>query len=217
MRAAFDGKLVERSKSAIRIQPMPKSRLPRGNEPREQLEQGFAQFVERLTPKPEYVQLFSEIIVDVWKERQSQAVAVHKVLMDRVRELKNRKQLLVEAFVYQKALDKQTYQEQSDKLGEEITLAEIAEQDTRLDELDFEAPVEFAQHVLLNAARIWSESGPEQKERLQKLVFPAGVLFAEGVYRTTATSMVFFELEEIYDQNEGLVGPVGFEPTKGCS
>jgi hypothetical protein len=115
--------------------------------------------------------------------------------------------------VFKRVLDKQTYQEQSDKLSEEITLAEIAEQDARLDELDIEAAVEFAQYVLLNAARIWSESGPEQKERLQKLIFPAGVLFGEGAYRTTATNMVFFELEEIYDQNEGLVAQtVTMEP-----
>jgi hypothetical protein len=43
-----------------------------------------------------------------------------------------------------------------------------------------EGAVEFAQYVLLNAARIWSESSPEQKQRLQKLIFPSGVLFAEG-------------------------------------
>jgi hypothetical protein len=78
--------------------------------------------------------------------------------------------------------------------------------------LDIEAAVEFAQYVLPNAARIWSESSSEQKQRLQKLIFPAGVLFAEGAYRTAATSMIFFELEEISDQEERLVALPGIEP-----
>jgi hypothetical protein len=57
----------------------------------------------------------------------------------------------------------------------------------------------------LNASRLWGESGPEQKQRLQKLIFPKGVLFEDGVYRTGATSMIFFELGEISDKKEGLV------------
>jgi hypothetical protein len=77
--------------------------------------------------------------------------------------------------------------------------------EARLNQLDIEADVEFAQYALLNAARIWSEFSPEQKQRLQKLIFPSGVLFAEGAYRSIATSMIFFELEEISDEKERLV------------
>jgi tetratricopeptide (TPR) repeat protein len=66
------------------------------------------------------------------------------------------------------ALEQATYQEELNRLNEEITLAEIEANDARLDQLDVEAAVEFAQYVLLNAARIWSESSPEQKQRLQK-------------------------------------------------
>ena len=47
-----------------------------------------------------------------------------------------------------------------------------------------------------NAARLWMESSPDQKQRL-KLIFQQGVSFAAGTYRTTATNMIFFELEEI--------------------
>jgi hypothetical protein len=40
-------------------------------------------------------------------------------------QVRTRKDLWVEAFVYKRALDQQTYQEQLDKLNEEITLAEL--------------------------------------------------------------------------------------------
>ena len=64
-------------------------------------------------------------------------------------------------------------------------------EDARVDQPDVEAAVEFAQYGLFNAARIWSESSPEQMRCLQKLIFPAGVLLAEGADRTSTTSMIF--------------------------
>ncbi len=182
------------------------------NTRREEVEWRFIEFLEQLKPKPEYLHLFGEIIVDVWKEKQAQVVAVHDALLRRLADLKKDKQLLMQAFVYKRTLDPHTYQDESDRLNEQITLAEMEAEDARLDQLDVEAAVEFAQYVLLNAARIWSESSPEQKQRLQKLIFPAGVLFAEGAYRTSTTSMIFFELEEIHDQKERLVALPGIEP-----
>jgi site-specific DNA recombinase len=182
------------------------------NVKREELERHFIEFLEQLKPKPEYVRLFSEIIVDVWKRKQGEAVAVHETLTCRVEELRNRKNLLVEAFVYKRQIDKSTYQEQLDKLNEEITIAELEEQDARLDGLDIEGAIEFAQHVLLNAARLWQESSPDQKQRLQQLLFPEGVAFSDDTYRTGATSCIFFELEEVLANKEGVVALTGIEP-----
>jgi hypothetical protein len=66
--------------------------------------------------------------------------------------------------------------------------------------------------LLLNAPRLWVESSLEQKQRLQEVFFPHGVQFENGAYRTTETSMIFFELEEIPAQKEGLVALPGIEP-----
>jgi len=70
-------------------------------------------------------------------------------------DLKQRKQHLLKAFVYKRTLDQTVYREACGKLNEEITLAELEAEDARFDQLDIEATVEFAQYVLLNAARIW--------------------------------------------------------------
>jgi len=64
----------------------------------------------------------------------------------------------VKAFVYDRTLDQQAYQEQLNKLTEEITFAELEKRDVRLDELDIESTVAFAQYVVLNASRLWAES-----------------------------------------------------------
>jgi hypothetical protein len=176
------------------------------------LEREFEDFLKGLQPKPEYLRLFSEIILDVWNQKQSRTAETRSAIARRLADLRQRKELLVEAFVYKKQLDQETYQEQLDKLTEEITFAQIEEKDAELQEIDVEAALAFAKYVLGNAARLWAESNPDQKQRLHQLLFPAGVQYSDGVYRTTATSSIFFELGTIADEKEGLVALPGIEP-----
>ena len=76
---------------------------------REDVERLFGEFLEELKPKPEYLQLFGEIIVDVWKQKQSQATSFHESLVRRLAQLQKNKDLLVKAFVYDRTVDQQTY------------------------------------------------------------------------------------------------------------
>ena len=56
--------------------------------------------------------------------------------------------------------------------------------------------VSFGEFILLNAARLWANSPFDQKQRLQQVIFPQGVEFEGGTYRTRETSLVFFDLDE---------------------
>ena len=66
--------------------------------------------------------------------------------------------------------------------------------------------------MLLNVPRLWAESSLEQRQRLQHVLFPNGLQFDAGVYRTTATSIIFFNLETDILKKEGLVALTGIEP-----
>jgi len=134
------------------------------------------------------------------------------VIQRRLGDLRVRKDRLVEAFVYRRTIDQATYQAQLDKLNEDLTLTEMEERDAGLDELDIQAAVNFAEYVLLNAARLWSESLLNQKQRLQQVLFPKGVQFSEGVCRTSETSLVFFDLQRERSEKECLVALPGIEP-----
>ena len=49
----------------------------------------------------------------------------------------------------------------------------------------------LAQHVIFNAARLWTEFLSDQKQRLQKVLFPKSVTFVDGIYKTTETRSIF--------------------------
>ena len=182
------------------------------NESREKIERGFVTYLQQFQAKPEYIRLFGEIIIDLWKEKREQALALHRTAQKRLSRLLECKQQLVEVFVYRREIDSATYQQQFDKLGEELAIAEIEERDARIEELDIQAAVEFGQYVLLNASRLWVEASFDQKQRLQDVLFPRGVQFKDGEYRTAETSMIFYHLESKPDKKEVLVALPGIEP-----
>jgi site-specific DNA recombinase len=88
----------------------------------------------------------------------------------------------------------------------------VALHDARLDELDVEGVLAFAEHLLLNAARMWAEASLDQKQRLQRVLFPQGVTYGEGGFGTTETSLVFTMLDAIAASKESEASPTGFEP-----
>lgn len=137
------------------------------HERREKIERLFVDFLDRLRPKPEYLALFGEIVIDAWKSKQAESAKLYEAAQRSLANLRARKQRLDEAFLYERIIDKQTYQEQLDKLREEIALAEIEERDARIQELDIEAAVNFGELILLNAPRLWVDSSLDQKQRLQ--------------------------------------------------
>src|ERR1017187_7615337 len=132
---------------------------------KEKLGLEFTKLLERMQVRHENVALFHKIVVDQWEEKQDCTINLLAACQRQIKELGDRKQNLLDAFVYQKAIDKESYEQQRDKLEEEITLAKLRLKDAQLDEVDVEAILNFAETFLLNTARIWMEMSLEQRQR----------------------------------------------------
>ena len=176
------------------------------------MERGFVDYLTHLQPKPEYMKLFREIVLDVWKQKQAEATTRTVALQQRIETLHKREERLDEAFVYEQSIDRATYEKQKDKLREEIALAEMDAHAARLDELDVEAVLEFAEHAVLNAARLWTEFTLEQKQRFQNVLFPQGVRFSDGKFGTDATCLLFSGLGSAEAEKPTLATLRGLEP-----
>ena len=75
----------------------------------------FVEYLTRLEPKKEYVELFEAIVLDNWKEKQAQALTSAKKLQQKVEELKIRREKLIDAFVYKELIDKTKNTEKKEK------------------------------------------------------------------------------------------------------
>ena len=88
----------------------------------------------------------------------------------------------------------------------------MQERDAKLESYDVESVLNFAEHVILNAARLWTEFSNDQKQRLQKVLFPQGVSFSDGIYKTPETCLIFKLLEESEGEETSLATLPGIEP-----
>jgi site-specific DNA recombinase len=171
-----------------------------------ELESAFLELLSELRPHAEFLDLFSAIVLDVWKKRQAHVTSARARLQRHVTTLKARKQRLNDAFIYEQAVDRDTYNDQLAQLNESLAMAELDLHDARLEELDVEGVLEFARHLLLNAARMWSEASLAQRDRLQRTLFPEGLTFhpAHG-FRTGVTCSIFNEMASMVGANRAEV------------
>ena len=163
---------------------------------KDDLETTFVELLESLRPKPVYLSLFREIVLDVWKQRRVEAGARRRTLEGRIVSLRDRIDQLVEAHVHAKSIDRQTFETRMNREREALALVQLELSDAELD-LDVEGVLAFAERLLTNAARLWPSLDLGQKIRLQSAVFPNGVAFDGGSFGTPELSSVFNYLRAI--------------------
>ena len=158
---------------------------------RRDVEDGFMDFLRQQRPDSGYLKLFHKVVLDVWNAKQADALALIRRFDKQVGELKERKRKLNEAYVFQQSIDRETYEQMRAGLDEELAEMELALSRARMDEIEVEKVLDFAENLLLNPAVAWQRCSLEQKQRLQQVFFPKGVLYEDGVYRTHETSFLF--------------------------
>ena len=127
-------------------------------------------------------------------------------------ELNRREDHVESEFLYGKRIDAVTYERQRDKLREDIALVRMELEQARLEEIDVEGLLDFAEHVLNNAAHLWLDASPEVKRRLQTVIFPEGLRFRDGELGTATTYLAFSHLQGIGADRKGLASPPGISP-----
>jgi site-specific DNA recombinase len=176
------------------------------------LEGAFRDLLVRLQPRPEYVRLFNAVVLDVWKGRQQDSRVECARLEQRVAALRQRCDDLDDAFLYRRAVDQQTYERQRDLLREQVAFAEADLEEAKVEELDVAGLLAFAQQVLTDAARLWEQAAPDQKQRLQRVLFPQGLVFDGAGFGTPVTCLAFVESALLAESDSAVASPTGFEP-----
>jgi hypothetical protein len=127
----------------------------------------------------------------------------------RLAALRRKKSALEDAYVYERRVDSITYERQRDKLREEIARCEIELEDARIDVIDIEGLLGFAEHLLANASRLWMEATPESRPQIQRVLFPEGLRFSDGTFGTAVSCFAFPQLAAIGDGKSGMASPTG--------
>ena len=179
----------------------------------ETLEQAFSDFLRRIEISPGMVRLIEESLLAIWSELRQESSQQATTAKKRIAELERRKQRLVQAYVYDQAIDRPTYDRELTTLDEALTFANLELRDAELEDLDLEAALGFARSLLTSTSKIWEVASAPRKRLLQTLIFPEGVTFDGKGLGTPVTAFIFSLLGAETCDLEEMVEPKGVEPS----
>jgi site-specific DNA recombinase len=176
------------------------------------LHEAYATFLEGITVQSNRVfALFREIVMDVWAKRQDAArseLACAKTNLDHLTKQQDR---LLEKLL-SGVIDDATYKTKADQLKVEIAIAKSAAIDRDMEEIDMAALVDFADHLLSNARRIWERLDAKSKGQFQQALFPQGLEYTKETGLRTKGSSRILGLIPLSDANGSkLATPTRFE------
>jgi site-specific DNA recombinase len=180
----------------------------------EVLEARFAAWLERLQPDAHDLALIREAVMELWDRQQEDRSRRQQVAARSVTEMHKRRQRLLEAFLYEKAIDRTTYEEEKTRL--ELALAEAeqeAEQATERSLPNLAEALDFAEDLAGHAAETWWSLEPARRREFQILLFPEGISYHPGgEFRTPVMCPLFKDLETAGNAGARVVRPRGLEP-----
>ncbi len=106
----------------------------------------------------------------------------------------------------------QTYQEQFARLNIEANEVRSDLANAEFEQIDLEGVLRFAERIIGNPARLWLESTLDQRQRLQRTLFPDGIEYDGEEFGTASTPLFFCLLASVTDADYHLASPTGFEP-----
>jgi site-specific DNA recombinase len=161
------------------------------------LEDQFVELLRHLVPSPEWVELLKQTILSIWHEELGQVSDVRETIQKHETQIRAKLRRLDEAFIHEASIDRITYEDQRDKLREELTLAELELSETRIEQFDIESALAKAVRVLNNASALWIDASLEDRLRLQEVLFPQGLVWDGTGFQTPATCLSFYQLAPV--------------------
>jgi DNA invertase Pin-like site-specific DNA recombinase len=179
---------------------------------KDRLETEFLALLVRLRPEPSVVSEFPKIAARVWAGKQGDAEKRAKRLADRIDEQKRFRSELLKAKL-RGEVTQAVYEEAESEFRAEISVLEQELQAVNSNRATTEAFVRFAELQLQDIAGAWQIADPEQRQRVQNLLFQDGLAFSQqrGILNRSK-SCLYSVLEATGSENGLLASPTGFEP-----
>ncbi len=130
----------------------------------------------------------------------------------RLLELRGRRDRLIEAFIYERALSRELYDGQMQRLEREIAEAELEPLDFSTEAGRLQRMLKLAEPMLTGPSALWREAPYGARRGLQGLIYPSGMQYGPEGLGTAEVSCLFSALRVENAEENRMVARTGFEP-----
>lgn len=181
---------------------------------KQDVELQFSNVLQNITPTIKYVEYFKSKVMKKWEERYEALVEQHKIASTKVAQLEQEKKDTI-AMRRSKELKFEDYELEMTRIENELAVANLVTSDKVLDKSVLLVKLEMAKLFLTNLEPLYNGFSTANKQRFISLIFPEGVRYADGKFRTLRKSYLFEYLENLHNENweENInLTPRGIEP-----
>jgi site-specific DNA recombinase len=178
---------------------------------KQDLETRFYEYLKSVQPRQDVLDLFGQIILDVWKSKQSVQIKEGHRLDEALKKLRE-KQDRNDELMIQGIFDEETYKRKSNEIKSEMLTTQMDLSDAKAEINDIEGCIQYCKYFISNIAELWLASDHNLKQRFQILVFPEKIYYENKSFGTPVTALIFKYLHSKNRLQSYLVPPRGFEP-----
>jgi site-specific DNA recombinase len=172
-----------------------------------------------IKPKQDFLDAFKKVCLDRWKERGIVFEADASKYQHELAMLEQKRKRIYE-MREDGSYTKDEFLERKQGIENEVTAAKISMSESRIEQFDIEAALEFATQFAGDLDRQWFDLPVELRPQFQRLVFPDGIPYFRGSGVGTAKLGLIYETNQRFtaglSNDFQLVDPTGLEPVTSC-
>lgn len=169
--------------------------------PKETIEKEFLEYLEKITPKEKFLNVFKATVLDLWQEKGQRFDLEAKKYEKRLETLQVKRKRIFE-MREDGSYSKKEFQERKEEVENEIAATKISLSESRIEQFDIEGSLTYATNFITNLGRQWFDLPPRLRPRFQKLVFPEGIPYQRNKGFGTAKLGLIFNLNQQFENRK---------------
>ena len=178
---------------------------------KDKVESNFIELLSKITPTNEDLELFEEIVVDAYTKNYKDVLLIHKQKEKELEKFKkqlNKLKELVENEIY--TIDE--YHERKLAIEANIATSKVELSETNIEVCELETCINYVKMYIENLPKFWIMLSIKDKIKLNCIVFPNGLNYENGAYRTPQLHSIYREIRAISHDESNELTPRGIEP-----
>ncbi len=176
--------------------------------PRAVLETAFVDLLDRLRPDQEWLDVMRRTILVAWRAEHDSAIEQRSQLEAERTRLESQMRRLDEVFIFDQAIDQETYHARRAEVRERLALASLALSQATTDTTDIEGELAEAEFALVHASALWrTAASADAKVRLQRAILPEGVAWNGTACLNRGNTLTCYHLGADHEVGLSVGGP----------
>ena len=179
---------------------------------RSDLESSFSEYLNQFTLSPVQLALLKATLLEDVERSASLHETEETKILGKINDIGNEKLDVMRS----RRVGKITEGEELtmlDQLRAEESVLKVELSENKIDRSEAEAVIDFTIHFVAHVGNYWEHMKPNEKTVLQKAIFPKGVVYENGTFRTDEISSSFQLIKSFAEENSPLVTPEGIGPS----